>query len=87
MEELGELVGDLLRWGMRKKLQAAYPSVYPSFSCGALSITKEGKLWEPIFAKLNVQDDNSGRKFLGTCFLTLSDYRLQLAPTMAANAI
>jgi hypothetical protein len=82
VEELGELVGDLLRWGMRKKLQAAYPLCVSLFLvwCTVYHY-KEGKLWEPIFAKLNVQDDNSRRKFLGDLFLaTLSDYRLQLAP-------
>lgn len=82
VEELGGLIGNLLRHRNFHELRVDYPLCTSLFLvwCTVYHY-REGNLWEPIFARLNVQGGARQRKFLGDLFLaTLSHHRLQLAP-------
>src|SRR5690554_4213172 len=82
VEVLAELIGDLLSQREFGKLRTHYPLCTSLFLvwCTVYHY-KEGNLWEPIFAKLNIERGNRLINILGDLFLaTLADYGLQLAP-------
>lgn len=82
VDELGELLGKLIRTGRRDRMRVEYPLCTSLFLvwCTVYHY-KEGNLWDPIFTRLNIEPDTRHSQFLGQLFLrTLSRYNFQLPP-------
>ena len=58
VDELGELLGKLIRTGRRDRMRVEYPLCTSLFLvwCTVYHY-KEGNLWDPIFTRLNIEPD------------------------------